>query len=348
MQEPTVSVCIPTYNRASMLREAIESVLMQSFEDFELIVSDNASEDETENTVTSYVDNRIQYLRNDQNIGCRENFNRCLALAKGQYIAFLPDDDAMMPDNLAAKVEALSRNHQVGLVHSKYHLIDSDGRIMKSDTNWGHGPDRMSDAVEAGHEVLRTMLLTYNTINLPTVLFRKTCYHRLGGWTDELSLTCDWEYWMRIAAYYDIAFIARPLIKWRIHTESRTSLYAHGASNTVTEPAFREGLLAKHLILRRYSGLIAQGHSLKKQVRLKMRSQIVWRGETLLGGISPNPRVRAFLLLMCRTFPWILVDKRVWKLVLKSVLRRQSIQMLKRLQSFLMRATYSALKGSRD
>lgn len=323
-------------------------MLTQSFEDFELIVSDNASQDETENTVRSYRDGRIRYVRNERNIGCRENGNRCLALAKGKYIVLLSDDDAMMPDNLAAKVEVLSRNHQVGLVHSKYHVIDGDGRIIKSDTNWGHGPDRTSDAVEAGQDVLRTMLLTSNTINLPAVLFRKACYDRLGGWTDELDLTCDWEYWMRIAIYYDIAFIARPLIKWRIHSGSETSRYVQGGGNMVTLPAFKELLLSKHLILTRHLSAICEGQSLKKQVWQKMKSQIVDGGETLLGEVSPNPQVRVFMLEMCRTFPGILFDKRVWKVFLKSVLRRQSIERLKRLSHFCTRQTPQALKDTRD
>jgi glycosyltransferase involved in cell wall biosynthesis len=118
-----------------MLKHSIESVLMQSFEDYELIISDNASDDETESVVKSYDDPRVRYSRNTTNIGCLANWNRCLALAQGKYIGILPDDDLMLPENLAAKVDVLSRHPEVGLIHSKYHLIDAEGRIIQFDTN---------------------------------------------------------------------------------------------------------------------------------------------------------------------------------------------------------------------
>ena len=88
-REPLVSVCIPTYNRAGLLRESIASVLAQTFGDFELIISDNASEDATESVVRSFGDDRIKYPRNAKNLGHRENMNCCLMLSKGRYITQL-------------------------------------------------------------------------------------------------------------------------------------------------------------------------------------------------------------------------------------------------------------------
>jgi hypothetical protein len=82
------------------------------------------------------------------------------------------------------------------------------------------------------------MLLTYNIINAPAVLFRRECYDRLGGFTDQLDLTSDWEYWMRIAVFYDVAFLAKPLILWRIHGESRTSISILEGGKTPSTRAF--------------------------------------------------------------------------------------------------------------
>ena len=111
---PKVSVCIPTYNRPDFLRQAIESVLAQTFSDYELIISDNASEDSTTDLISSFKDRRIIYIRKEKNIGAIDNFNSCLAAAKGEYITIFHDDDIMLPDNLAFKVEALDLTREWG------------------------------------------------------------------------------------------------------------------------------------------------------------------------------------------------------------------------------------------
>ena len=113
-ENPCVSVCIPTFNRCDFLKESIESVLTQTFEDYELLISDNASTDMTEELVRSYRDKRIRYSRNLNNIGVRNNMNNCLALSRGKYITILPDDDVMMPENLTKKVHVLNREKRVG------------------------------------------------------------------------------------------------------------------------------------------------------------------------------------------------------------------------------------------
>lgn len=93
---PKISVCIPTYNSGEFLSEAIQSVLDQSFQNFELIISDNASEDNTTEIVNAFNDSRIQYYRNKKNIGMYENFNHCLDLAEGEYIKFLCATDYLV------------------------------------------------------------------------------------------------------------------------------------------------------------------------------------------------------------------------------------------------------------
>ncbi len=319
-REPQVSVCIPTYNRANLLREAIQSVLSQSFEDFELIVCDNASEDDTGSVVRSFSGERIRYFRNPRNLGPRENLNRCLRLAGGNYIAILPDDDMMLPENLAKKVEALLRNPQVGLVHSKYHLIDEEGRIIKYDTNWGHGPDRTADAVERREDLLTAFL---NTINLPTVLFRRACYERLGGFSDRIQFACDWEYWMRIAIYYDVAFLAQPLVKWRIHSGSITK-------TCVRDPVvqLREDLTAKREVFKRHAHAISGWRPLKKQMWRNMAQRIFRDAQTMLKDGWGEAEARAFVLKICLSFPGILYERSLWKILLNSMLGRPVVDLL--------------------
>ena len=309
----------------------MESVLAQTFGDLELIISDNASEDGTGAVVRSMNDVRIRYVRNSHNLGHRENWNRCLALAHGDYITILPDDDLMMPDNLAVKVDALSRRPSIGLVHSKYHLIDAEGRIVKYNTNEGHRDERTADASEDGQDVLEAMLLSSNIINAPTVLFRRECYERLGGFTNRLGLAFDWEYWMRIAVYYDVAFLARPLVNWRIHSGSLTTQNIHTDGNLLTTRALREELAAKRLIVKNHLHAIRDVRNLKKRVQHERISRIVKRAEQMLGDGGPDEEVRRFLLEMFGVFPEILLAKRTWKVFLKSILSRPVIEVLKRL-----------------
>ncbi|MGI0013753.1 MAG: glycosyltransferase [Nitrososphaera sp.] len=331
---PTVSVCIPTYNRAGMLRESISSVLEQTFQDFELIVSDNASEDETEAVVRSFADKRIAYYRNPHNIGQRPNWNRCLSLASGRYVALFFDDDMMMPENLAEKVAVLEKYPQVGLVHSKYHVVDRHGIVLKFNTNKECAGNCSSDAIEPGLVVLET-LLKHNIIHESTVMFRRNCYEQLGGFTDQLSLAFDWEYWMRIASTCDIAFIAKPLVKWRLHSGSLTIVTHQRISKD------REAAIAR--LQSDLSGFRSVGEHYVKKISINARRGVkrqLWRqmGErvagyalVLLGEGGPNAEVRAFILRMCHAFPEILIEKAVWKAFLKSLLSPRRITQLKRI-----------------
>ncbi|MDQ6623534.1 MAG: glycosyltransferase [Verrucomicrobiota bacterium] len=113
---PILSVCIPTYNSAGYLRQTLESVLTQSFTDYELVIVDNASQDGTVALVKSIADPRIRLHQNPQNVGALENHNVCLRAAAGKYIKFFCSDDIMLPGTLQKMVDALNQHPNVGLV----------------------------------------------------------------------------------------------------------------------------------------------------------------------------------------------------------------------------------------
>jgi glycosyltransferase involved in cell wall biosynthesis len=328
-RNPRVSVCVPTFNRAELVKQSIESVLRQSFEDFELIVSDNASTDGTEQVVRSFGDERIVYVRNPQNVGILRNWNRCLAHSKGEFITFLPDDDLMMPENVAAKVTVLASDQNLGMVHSKYHIIDRQGQIIKHNTNYG--PERSCDAVDTREDILLGM---YCPMNAPTVMFRSACYARLGEFVDHpgIGLAFDYEYWMRIALYYKVAFLASPLIKWRVHEQTLTNVHL-GYDQT---PLLRQTLAAKHYILKKYARSIPR--DLREHVRREACSTVVGHAYSMLGAGGPNPRMRRFILDAFSAFPRTLVDLRVWKVFLKSTLSRRNLDRLERASAALRSA----------
>jgi glycosyltransferase involved in cell wall biosynthesis len=105
---PRVTVVIPTYNRANLLREAIGSVLNQTRQDFAILVSDNASSDNTAEVVAGFRDSRIRYHRHPQNVGMRENFRMAIAMTETEFVATLPDDDLYLPEHLQSALDALT------------------------------------------------------------------------------------------------------------------------------------------------------------------------------------------------------------------------------------------------
>ena len=214
--------------------------------------------------VKSFHDPRIRFVRNQRNLGDRGNYGRCLQLARGAYLTMFPDDDLMMPDNLAAKAAVLSKHARVGLVHSKFHVIDGNGDITQYNTNWGPGSDRMEDAIESGQEVLRSMLLTFNFVHGATVMFRRACYERVGGYTDQLAYTFDFEFWMQIALCYDVAFLAKPLIKWRVHQSSITSHHLVGSNGRPAPENWKALFGAKMLCLKQHGPELQGGNELKE------------------------------------------------------------------------------------
>jgi len=218
-----VSVCIPVYNGAAYIAEAITSVLSQTFDDLELIVADNCSTDETGEIVRQFQDPRVAYVRNPSNLGLVGNHNRCLELARGEYVNIWHHDDVMLPENLARKVRVLDQHPNVGFVHSNLLRIDASGQGLEQ--HWA--TDSRVDYIERGDtfvpRYLRRMVAYGSLVFIGAVLARRECYRRFGGFREGLFVSCDDEMWMRLALFCDVACLGAPLVKYRIHADSATT-----------------------------------------------------------------------------------------------------------------------------
>ena len=203
-----VSVIVPTYNRAHMITEAIESVLSQTFKDFELIIVDNYSTDDTESIVKSYVDKRIRYFKNQNNGLVSINRNYGIQKSGGEYIAFLDDDDLWLPEKLEKQVELLDSSKQLGLVYSNSYVIDSNGYLRETTYLYGMKPARGS----AFNELFR-----FNFIPTLTVAIRREVLDKVGEFNPRYKICQDYDLWLRIAEYYPIDFVEQPLAKFRVH-----------------------------------------------------------------------------------------------------------------------------------
>jgi glycosyltransferase involved in cell wall biosynthesis len=220
MSEPRparVTVCIPTYNRSAYLREAIESVRAQTYQDFSIHVSDNASTDDTADVVASFADPRISYVRLPRNVGWLGNFNSSLQDAKGEYAVVLGDDDALLPDFLEATVAVLDAHPRVGMAHTAFDLVDRDGKLLLSAVNWTDG--LVADTIEGGDTFISESMKWSCRVCASTVLVRMAALPAVRF--DPLDLpAADFGLWLRIALDWEVAFLSRPLVRYRIHSES--------------------------------------------------------------------------------------------------------------------------------
>lgn len=219
MESPKVSVCIPTYNYGHYLSEAIESVLNQTHEDFELLVVDDASQDDTDRIVQGYVakDSRVRYLRNQTNIGMVNNWNRCMREAKGKYIKYLFGDDVFSSPMLLEKmIEILDSDESVSLVGSSRLIIDENSKQVDI---WSFYD---SDVSKDGKEIINTCLLQLrNYIGEPTVvMFRKSQASR--GFDSRYKQLVDLEMWFHLLEQGRYHYFKDSLSSFRIHSEQQT------------------------------------------------------------------------------------------------------------------------------
>lgn len=252
---PPVSVCIPTYNYARFLGQAIESVLSQTWGDFELIVSDNASTDETQEVVASFGDDRIRSYRNDRNLGLFGNFTRCLELAQGELVKFVCSDDWLDPRYLERTVPVMRAHPGVALLTTAGFVVDEDGRPFGvASAELGPGP------VVPAADAIRAQARWLNLIGMPTnTLIRRDAVRAAGGFDSRFAPASDVHLWLKLLARGDLGWVPDPLCHLRVHatkghdygpdpTESTFLGWKDAASwpgTPVTTPVLRTALYAE-------------------------------------------------------------------------------------------------------
>lgn len=239
---------IPTYNYAKYLPEAIESVLSQSYTDFELLIIDDHSTDETARIVSRYAgeDRRISFKINPHNVGMVENWNMCLRQAAGEYVKYLFADDLLCSvDAIRLMIEALDDSPEVSLVASARQRIDKTGRPMAV---LAHFP--ASECIIGTRVINRCLRHQKNLIGEPTaVMFRKCLSGE--GFNPKLRQIVDMEFWFRLLERGGFAYINRPLVAFRKHnaqqtmSNSRNPLILDDTEQLLTEYVFND---QKHYI----------------------------------------------------------------------------------------------------
>jgi glycosyltransferase involved in cell wall biosynthesis len=208
---PKVSVVIPTYNRASLVGEAMRSVLAQTFPDFELIVVDDGSTDDTRSVVAGFKDSRIRYVPQD-NMGISGARNTGIRNARGRYVAFLDSDDLWLPQLLEVEVHILDHNPEAGVVYAKAQGIGSDGNLTFESRGY---------VQKYSGQTLKSMLYADFTC-IQTSLVRRQCFERAGLFDESLTGRVDWDMFLRLAQHCDFAHVDRVLAHFRTHAQQFT------------------------------------------------------------------------------------------------------------------------------
>lgn len=205
---PKVTVLMAVRDGEPFVHDAVESVLSQTFADFELLVVDDASTDGTVATVEAFGDPRVRLLRNERNLGQVPSLNRGLREAVGSYIARLDADDVCLPARLARQVEVLDSQPDVALVGTWMRAIDTRGRTL------GHLRKTLDDYVDFVYHTL--IMRVY--VSHPSAMYRRDPVLALGGYDDATGPAEDKDLWRKLALQrYEARIVPEELVLYRLH-----------------------------------------------------------------------------------------------------------------------------------
>jgi len=215
MSSPKISVVMTVFNGEPYLNEAIDSILGQSFDDFEFIIVDNASTDRSREIINSYKDPRIVFIANDRNLGQSKALNIGIRSARGEFIARMDADDISFPRRLEKQYAYLQKNDPVAVVGSWYLEIDEKGKMIRE--------FRLpTDPWEIKAYLMGSSALSYHCIPHPIVLMRKKALFDVSLF-NEKYIAQDFDLWLRLSRKYLLANLDEVLFKYRINSLSQSA-----------------------------------------------------------------------------------------------------------------------------
>jgi len=269
---PVVSAIITTFNRANYLETAICSVLKQDFNDFELIILDNSSTDNTESIIAGFVDPRIRTIKHPhltisqtRNLGVKE--------AKGNFIAFLDDDDEWLPNKLSSELSLFEKmTEDVALVYGGFVRIDTEGKQFYTHTPILQG------------KVLKELLSLKDdfTGSASNPMIRKSAIVALGGFDESVNTGEDWEFYLRLAEYYQIRFVPEEVVAIRHHFGVRLG------------DRLRDYIDLEEKVMQRFAAIFDADNKLKSFYLQRIGGKYLRLGETYNGRKYIRRAIRCF------------------------------------------------------
>jgi glycosyltransferase involved in cell wall biosynthesis len=205
---PVISVVMSVYNGQKYLRESIESILGQTYGNFEFIIINDGSTDSTREIILSYNDPRIRLIDNGENIGLTKSLNKGLRIARGEYIARMDADDVSMPARFESQLDFLNHHRDYAVVGTFLKAINEDSKVIFT----------IEKPIQ--HADIREFLNKDNCIGHGSAMIRKACLQDVGFYDESIRKSQDYELWLRISQNYRLANIPQYLYMWRNHKDN--------------------------------------------------------------------------------------------------------------------------------
>lgn len=209
---PKVSVLMSVYNGRHFLSETISSILNQSYKDFEFIIVDDGSFDDSIKIISDFSnkDNRIKFTKNEKNLGLTMSLNKGLSFSSGEYIARIDAGDLSAPDRLKKQVDFLDNNKDIGLVGSFMYVIDTNRKILK----------KVNYPTE--DNFLKKVLINYNPFAHSSIMFRRNIGEKVGFYSEDCKFSQDYDFYFKLLPHTKFANIPEYLISYMYYSESIT------------------------------------------------------------------------------------------------------------------------------
>lgn len=220
---PSISVNMPVYNGVKYLKQAIDSILNQTYTDFELIIIDDGSTDTSVDLIKSYRDPRIKLFQNNLNRGLAFSRNRAIEQSKGKYIAILDSDDIAYPERIKKQLDFLEKNPDYVMIGSWIDIIDENDQVSE---------DGVKLLVE--NDLLRTQLFFSNHFAQSSLLIRRSVFEEFS-YNESYIQAEDYFLWVQIASKYKVANLQESLVQYRVHQESITMSKFEDQENCVKQ-----------------------------------------------------------------------------------------------------------------
>ena len=301
---PRVSVCIPTYNTARYLPQTIESVLAQDFADYELVICDNASTDDTPELCQKYRDERLRYLRFEDLTNQAGNFNRCLSEARGELVTLLHSDDYFLPGFLNDRVGRFERDPKLGLVFGAVEVVDAGGEHVSTSTRWPQ--DRSFGPGELVEELVMGCL-----VSPPSLMVRRSLIEKAGRFRSDLTWGHDWEWTIRLAEQGTAEYASHAFAAYRVHDASGTAEILNAAKN-----GHQERLILEETFARLISNAALRSRH-RAAYRALSRRQMYFAEQSLLADRKSVARNNLWFAALAD--PTMIIKPTFWALLIATV-----------------------------
>jgi len=298
---PNVSVVMAAKNYARFLPQAIESVIAQTFHDWELVIIDDGSTDDTPLSVKPFlVDHRVKYVQSDK-LGQSRAKNLGARLARGEFIAYLDADDAWLPTKLEKQLALLTSSPAVGVCFTQRTLIDESGQT------------RPTNDLPAPRGKVLAEIFARNFVCFSSVMVRRTVFDHVGLFDPQWDLSIDYDLWLRVAKFYEFDFVDEPLVLYRTghgnlsqkladrvvtaeaimtravrRNDLDPELIGEGYASTFRALAYTVRKSEPREALKWYARALAWGGVTRETVKGLIRTALIWAGRQRESGSAEN------------------------------------------------------------